>query len=77
MDEKAKGKTTALISEIDPVELGVQLFEAVVGIRRPDGLTADQAFALLPADDKARVLRASRTACEYLTAAINNGVRPS
>lgn len=73
----AKRKTTALIASIDPVEFGVQLFEAVVGIKRPAGLTAQQAFDLLPADDKPRILRAARVACEYMTDAINSGSKPS
>ena len=72
-----KRKTTALIASIDPVEFGVQLFEAVVGVKRPVGLSAQQAFDLLPPDDKPRVLRAARAACEYMTDAINSGRKPS
>ncbi len=72
-----KKRAISLIAEIDPVEFGVQLFEAVVGIKRPDGLTALQAFSLLPADDQKRVLRAARAASEFMAAAITNGRAPS
>lgn len=72
----AKKCTTRLVSEIDPVELGVMLFEAVVGIRRPVGLPAEQAFMQLHQDDQARVLRAAKTAMEFCIAAINRGVEP-
>lgn len=75
--EGQKKRVVALIGEIDAVELGVQLFEAVVGIKRPEGLTAQQAFDLLPSDDKARVLRAARVGSEYVAAAISNGRQPS
>ena len=73
----AKRKTTALIAAIDPVDFGVKLFEAVVGINRPAGLTAQQAFDMLPSDDKPRILRVARVACEYMTDAINSGIKPS
>jgi len=73
--ETARRKTTALIAEVDRVELGVRLFEAVVGMQRPEGLTAQQAFLLLPDADKGRVIRAADAAMQMLTDAINNGVR--
>lgn len=62
-----------LVAEIDAVDLGVSLFEAVVGIKRPDGLTAEQAFKTLPADDQQRVIRAAKVAIEKVSGAIQSG----
>jgi len=72
-----KKRTASLIAEIDPVELGVALFEAIVGMKRPIGLTAEQAFGQLPIDDQNRVLRASHVAVTMIRDAINSGGAPS
>lgn len=72
-----KKKTAALVSEIDAIELGVSLFEALVGIKRPAGMTANQAFHTLPSDDQDRVLRAAEVAMKTVVTAINNGAAPS
>jgi hypothetical protein len=72
-----KKRMASAVAEIDAIELGVSLFEAVVGIRRPKGLTATEAFKTLPDDDQARVIRAAECAMNYCVNAINRMERPS
>lgn len=67
----------ALIAEINESELTARMIEAAASLKRPEGLTAEQALGI--ADDVvvARYRKAARAAMDYWRECINNGSVPS
>jgi hypothetical protein len=73
----AKARTLALVAEVDPSELAVRITEALMGMRRPPGMTAAQALETQSPEFRATVLDAARRAAEYIAECINSGSAPS
>jgi len=53
------------ISVISEAELSCRLYEALTAVKRPEGVTAEQAFQSLPDDIRAMLRRASVAAMDY------------
>ena len=62
---KAKSIGTKHIAAIDPVELACRLLEAAGKLKRPEGLTALQAFLSIEKEDQDRWMAAATAAMEY------------
>lgn len=52
-------------------ELGLKMFEIIVGVKRPTGKSVAELLDLMPADDKVRVQRAGRMIHKILISAID------
>lgn len=75
-----KGRTLALVAEIDGDELALVIAEACIGIKRPLGRSAASCLAELAAKDPVIVAgfrKAAHRGLEYVTACISRGSRPS
>lgn len=72
-----KAKVLALVAEIDPYELACLIAEAVMGKRRPSGLTAKQALKTQPPETQAVLLDAAERVARYVAECIDAGSRPS
>jgi hypothetical protein len=62
---KAKAKVSATVAAVSEAELALRLVEAVHGLKRPPGLTAEQAMATMPDETQARWQKAARAAMKY------------
>jgi hypothetical protein len=62
---KAKAKASKTVAAVSEAELTLRLVEAVHGIRRPPGATAEQALATMPEETQARWQKAARAAMKY------------
>ena len=63
--DKAKAAGTKHITAIDPVELACRLLEAAGKLKRPEGMTALQAFRSIDKEDQDRWMAAATAAIEY------------
>jgi hypothetical protein len=70
-------KNPSLIIEMDAAELAVRLCEANYGLKRPAGLTAQQALDAMDDDVRQGWQRSAVVAMEYLSECVSAGKRPS
>jgi hypothetical protein len=68
-------KMKKFIAEIDEAELACRIIEGVLGLRRPEGLTAAQAVDAIEDSDGWR--NGARMALQYITECINEAKVPS
>ncbi|BBZ94289.1 hypothetical protein BRDID11004_48080 [Bradyrhizobium diazoefficiens] len=62
---KAKTKVSKTIAAVSEAELTLRLVEAIHGIKRPPGLSAEQALATMPEETQARWQKGARAAMTY------------
>ena len=80
MSDLDKLKTRAVakfIAQIDEAELAVRIGEALMGLTRPEGATAEQTLDGTDADIRAMFRAAARAAMEYWGECIRAAARPS
>lgn len=75
-DIKSKAAVT-LLGEVSEAELTVRLIEAHGGIRRPAGMSAEQAIATMPAVVQESARNQARAAVAYMAECFANSVQPS
>ena len=63
------------IAEIDEAELACRIIEGVLGMRRPEGLSASQAVDAI--ENGAGWRNGARMAAQYITERIDDAKRPS
>lgn len=57
--------TKTIVFEIDRNELAVAMCEASYGLKRPEGLTAEETLAAMDPEPRAIWIRAAQVAAEY------------
>ncbi|WP_316205774.1 hypothetical protein [Bradyrhizobium sp. SZCCHNS1012] len=62
---RAKTKVSRTVAAVSEAELALRLVEAIHGIKRLPGLTAEQALATMPDATQARWQKAARAAMTY------------
>ena len=62
---------TVLVVEMDQIELACRILEAFMEHKRPAGLTAAEALAVLKQDDRAATMAAALAAMEYIKECTN------
>ena len=68
-----KAREMVLAVELDEAELACRILEAIVGYRRPVGMTAEEALATQDEQSRNDVRHAAVAAMRYLTERINAG----
>ncbi len=69
----ASARKMVLAAEIQTAELALRIYEALSGMRRPPGKTAEQAMGDLDEDMQAGLIRAAWAAASYFKEVVNAG----